>query len=459
MDCKPTRINELFTGANEPKPPEMLFDAFLMSGELTILCGPHGSGKSLLAIQIAEALARRRQIWNFAMPEERARKVLYVDLVASKAQFTRRYVSPERYRRPRERTYKFSNNLFQVRPGDELDGFDKWLRTEIEDGGYEVIMIDDLAALRRAVETPRMIARLVRRLKRICDELDVSVLLLATTETTDEKAPLRRQMIFDSADSIFAVGITPSNNDRRYFVQTRSRNRRVVWNSTNAPVATIGRSDDGFLGFEFDHRTGPQLDSGQRSLICRLHAMSIEGKSLRQIERETGISFSKVSRLIKKWSPFLQKQEEEAHAELERRWREDEALRLAADAASEEAMAAAVEDQDEELDKLDEAGIERPPGLESEHSATADSTHWSNGVDVTQIPFMAALKRRTIYDLEHRVDEYGRDVYVETACDVTGRPKISYRYDSKGNLDRWKSDMWGSIATHHLGKTIFIWDG
>jgi len=90
METKAQKVNECFAKARTLKAAERLFDAYWQEGELVMLTGPQESGKSLLAVQIAEALARGREIANFKMPGKR-RKVLYVDLVLSNAQFQRRY--------------------------------------------------------------------------------------------------------------------------------------------------------------------------------------------------------------------------------------------------------------------------------------------------------------------------------------------------------------------------------
>jgi len=69
----------------------MLFDEFWREGELAMMFGASGTGKSILAVQIGEALARGRALDGFRMPRTRRQKVLYVDLDTSAKRFRTRY--------------------------------------------------------------------------------------------------------------------------------------------------------------------------------------------------------------------------------------------------------------------------------------------------------------------------------------------------------------------------------
>src|SRR5687767_10426713 len=89
IDSPPPRLrkaNECVAEGKRAKPQAPLFDEFWREGELAMLFGASGAGKSLLAVQIADALARGTPLDGFVMPRSR-RKVLYVDLDLSDAQF------------------------------------------------------------------------------------------------------------------------------------------------------------------------------------------------------------------------------------------------------------------------------------------------------------------------------------------------------------------------------------
>src|SRR5580765_3916158 len=100
---RPRKVNECINAVKHLAPPEMLFDEFWREGELALLFGASGTGKSVLAVQIADAIARGRPIDGFRMSEKR-QKVLYVDLDLSEMQFRVRYNNDGKH-------YKFSENL------------------------------------------------------------------------------------------------------------------------------------------------------------------------------------------------------------------------------------------------------------------------------------------------------------------------------------------------------------
>ena len=58
--------------------PRMIFDRFWLEGELAILFGAAGKGKSVLGVQLAEAIARGNDIEPFRMKLP-AQKVLHFD--------------------------------------------------------------------------------------------------------------------------------------------------------------------------------------------------------------------------------------------------------------------------------------------------------------------------------------------------------------------------------------------
>src|ERR1043165_816925 len=101
------RINEVLAQARQTA-GEPLFDEFWREGELALFFGEPGVGKSLLAVQIAEAIARGEPIANLAMPRT-GRTVLYIDLVLSDVQFRARYST-------NGEPYIFSDELYWICP-------------------------------------------------------------------------------------------------------------------------------------------------------------------------------------------------------------------------------------------------------------------------------------------------------------------------------------------------------
>ena len=297
------KANEFIFDVRHLKPPEKLFDEFWREGELALLFGPQGKGKSVLAVQVAEAIARGKAIDGFEMSEKR-HKVLYVDLRLSNKQFGWRYSNEGRQ-------YKLSENLYRDRP--PLDKpLCEWLREKIKKSGFRVVVIDDLSAVRMTFDGTRETLKLMRELKQLKDELDVSVLVIASSqeqrkgELISESHMLRSRVLCDAADSVFAIGVHAGNPTFRYLVQTRSQSAAMKWQAGNVPVCSIERSDDGFLSMEFDERFVAEIDEETRQLICSIKRRRDAKVRWRSIAEELGIARSTAHRLHKKWTKALE---------------------------------------------------------------------------------------------------------------------------------------------------------
>src|SRR6185369_3490868 len=155
--------------------PKMLFGELWIEGEVAMLYGGRGSGKSLLAAQIAESIARGRAIEPFELTA-RKQKVVYLDVKLTDRQFAMRYssdrsaegetiVRPYSYRFHRvvpspERLAAIENGLADVEVA-------RLLRSIVERTGARVVVIDNLTYFKQTAEGVRETARLVRAIKRL----------------------------------------------------------------------------------------------------------------------------------------------------------------------------------------------------------------------------------------------------------------------------------------------------
>jgi KaiC/GvpD/RAD55 family RecA-like ATPase len=448
------KANECIAAVQQQTPSGPLFDAFWREGELALLFGPSGVGKSVLAVQLAETIARGRVLDGFRMPATR-QKVLYVDMVLSKQRFAERYTySPDKNRR--EGVYRFSENFLRGRPArrEELAA---WLAHVIRKKNIRVVIIDDLAAFGRTCYGTREVLALMRELKQLTEDLGVSVLVLMTTPPPSRRPlvselDLRRwSAIADVADSVFAMGFHLRSPGHRYLLQTRSRHAPIVWNDVTAPVTSIGPADDMPLAHVFDGRFAARISPEERVLICGIREMLDAGRSFRVVARELGISVSRVRRLAKKWTAEMQKIR---NAE---RGKREQNSGPATTNGHEQTQTEA--DPDDRLDEWEICGHERPVWLEHERpAATAEHKEpgpIDRGLDVTRIPFAAGLRRRSIYDLEVAINAYDREIYIEAREAITNKPKIWYEINKQGIVMKnvRKHDV---IRTECLGRSPYL---
>src|SRR5258706_11607836 len=103
FDCEETTEERIDDGHDSSQPlndwiieqkaiavPAMLFGEFWLEGEMAMLFANAGQGKSVLAMQIAEAIARGKPVGPLSMTAGK-RKVLYVDLEMNVSQLAMRY--------------------------------------------------------------------------------------------------------------------------------------------------------------------------------------------------------------------------------------------------------------------------------------------------------------------------------------------------------------------------------
>jgi KaiC/GvpD/RAD55 family RecA-like ATPase len=401
------KANEYLPRRKKAVEPERLFDEFWREGELALLFGAAGTGKSVIAMQVADAIARGTPLSGFVMPKRR-RKVLYVDLGLTGTQFGVRYGR-----------YTFSENLFRDKPGPEDDLF-TWIKEAVSAKGLRAVVIDDLSAVKRTYDGIRENLVLMRRLKRLCEKADISVLAVSDAAEPREnwatESDLGRSVILCRvADSVFSIGRMPGQDMRSRLIQSRARTPKIFWRPANAPIGSIKQLTSGLIGFEFDGRFAPVVDEARRERICDVYWRHEGGSSFRVIADELGISKTTAQRLCRMWTPAM---------------------------GGKPVMVVDEPDEEEE----DESGISDIADIWlSEERGQSEPTEGPADED----------REPSIFDLEKGFDSNWNEIFIEEREGYTGKPKIWYQRDRDGAVKRFERRLYG-IQVEHLRAGEFV---
>ncbi len=298
--------------------PKKLCGEFWFEGEICILFADTNVGKSILAVQIADAISRGNSIDGLPM-ETVPQKVIYFDFELSDKQFEARYsekaIESDYVKNP----FLFHGNLFraEIDPDADIDqGFADFetylhvsLREAIVSHNARVLIIDNLTYLKNETERAKDALPLMKYLKALRNRHELSILALAHTPKRDHSKPITRndlqgsKMLINFCDSSFAIGESCKDRGLRYLKQIKVRNSEMRFDSENVYLCQIQKPGN-FLHFEFvdfgiEREHLRDLSDGDReTLIARAKELSADGRSQREIARELGMSLGAVNKYL-----------------------------------------------------------------------------------------------------------------------------------------------------------------
>jgi hypothetical protein len=239
------------------EPPVDLVPGLWRTGELALLIGEPGIGKSLLAVQIAESIARgvgvlaalpthaaapavSKSSQSIRTPRSalRTQKVLLLDLDQTDAQFAERYTCPSPIPGKLPVRYRFSPKLirpsyrdFGSIPAEFNDSLTKFFDASIDqaitESGAKVIIIDNLAALTPYARNNSAHIRMLNSLKLTATTRNLSILVLHTAKPQKPRSQRSvarssgfpfdiQNSTFEIADSVFSLCPTTFGPEYRY---------------------------------------------------------------------------------------------------------------------------------------------------------------------------------------------------------------------------------------------------
>lgn len=291
--------NQIILEASLLPTPRALWDSFWYEGELSCLFADSNVGKSILAVQIADRIARTDN-------------VLYLDFELSEKQFQLRYTSEhgKPYTFP-ERLYRVSLDCNSLLEADFEEAIMGGIEQMALQTGCKIFIVDNLTYLCCAMEKGDAAGRLMIQLNNFKKKYGLSVLVLAHTPKRSLDCPITSndlagsKRLYNFFDSVFAIGKSAQDGELRYVKQLKVRYGTFSHDADNVIIYEIEKVD-AFLQFVFrgystekEHlkKLGDN-ESSQRD--CQILQLSRSGKSVREIASQVNCGKSTVSRIIQR---------------------------------------------------------------------------------------------------------------------------------------------------------------
>lgn len=307
--------NQWIDEASSRPMPCKLFGQLWFEHEICILFSDSNLGKSILAVQIADAVSRGNGALSGMEMEAKPQMVLYFDFELSDKQFEVRYIGDDGTH------YEFSPNLKRVEINPDVveypDGcdFEEYIKISlqqaVEELGAKVIILDNITYLSRENEKAKDALPLMKWLKSFGRKYDLSILVLAHTPKRNMANPITKndlqgsKMLYNFCDGCFAIGESTKDNRIRYIKELKQRNVSFAYDADNVIVCEIAKPNN-FLMFRFveygcESEHLRQLTENDRdNMVERVKELSAKGKSQREIAKELGISVGSVNNYLKK---------------------------------------------------------------------------------------------------------------------------------------------------------------
>ena len=287
-------------------------------GELCILFGPTNVGKSILAVEIGDAIASGGSILSGKLKSGiEPVQVLYVDFEMSERQFKKRFDG--RF---------FSPNFNRIVINyDELNvkSFRQDVLPEIEfkidESKAKVLIIDNLSAIQADNTQAGDAAALINEFVKLKRMRDLSILLLGHTPKFPKGIPIEYTHLSGSSflshflDSLFAINKAVDNTI--YIKQLKQRDVAETYGEDNVLHCKIEDTDSGlkikYLGNSAEWQL---LDRGKDDIEERNQRIVADYRagigSIRELAEKYGLSKTQVGDIVKRDCPSAQDEEDEA---------------------------------------------------------------------------------------------------------------------------------------------------
>jgi archaellum biogenesis ATPase FlaH len=300
---------------------ERLLGNIWCKGEVHILFGDNGTGKSVWATQIADSLAKGISTFDNLPNQTNKQTVLFYDFELSDIQII------DRYSDDAGNIYPFSSNLIldswdftDPHFTDKKVNIDQLIIDKIKEDiikyDPKVLIIDNISFLKtEATHEAKVALDLIKSLITLKKEYNLSILILAHTPKVKLGLPITNNDLAGSkhlsnfADSISAIGISSVDKNIKYIKSIKCRSTEKEFDAANV-IMVMQEKIGNFLQFtyldqgnEYELIKDPmkiveeELDEVVKNEIVNLYNHKV---SYRKIAEQTGLSKSTICRIIQK---------------------------------------------------------------------------------------------------------------------------------------------------------------
>jgi DNA-binding CsgD family transcriptional regulator len=200
----------------------------------------------------------------------------------------------------------------------DMKNFEEQIITDIETAAQkaatDTIIIDNLTYLCNSSEKGDQAGIFMMKLMNLKMKYNWSLLVIAHTPKRNMTNPITQndlagsKKLYNFFDSVFAIGKSAADPKLRYVKQVKVRAGEYRYDADNVIVYEIEHETDNvrfaFKGFakESEHLK-EQTEEEKISLNQQAHELRKEGKSIREIAAQLGMSKSTVDRMLKSVPP------------------------------------------------------------------------------------------------------------------------------------------------------------
>ena len=289
--------NDWIEDAAKRPDPKLYFHGLVVQYENTVLFASSNVGKSVLAVQIAEDIARKE-------------KVYYLDLELADKQFQMRCTDPVT-----GEMHVFPPGFMRAEVDPELIGgvdLEQEILDSIEEAarqGAKFVIVDNLTFLCPDAEKSALAAAFMMRLIRLKKKYGLTTIVIAHTPKRRGYEPITQNDLAGSSKliSFFDAGIalarSAKDNNLRYLKQVKVRTGEYKYDGDNVMVLDLIHENallhfeiQGFSKEEEHLMHGDPSDDTEEILdVLRLQK---QGKSYRDIAKTLEMSLGKVQRRL-----------------------------------------------------------------------------------------------------------------------------------------------------------------